>query len=112
MTTLKIVGNRHRPLSAQIRLAELPFREPLFLQFEPDNKFDANAIKVMTADEICLGYIAKSKNKEIGKYMKTAGVAVETHYLDDSKLEITFGPKIQGKDKRADETTQLSDKST
>lgn len=55
----KVAGLYYRPYYNQHRAARLKINEPLKLEAEPDNEFDPNAIKVMTSDNVELGYMPK-----------------------------------------------------
>jgi hypothetical protein len=37
---------------------------------EPDNPFDKNAVKVVSERGICVGYIARTEVKEIGRFIR------------------------------------------
>ncbi len=59
---------------------------PLLLEREADNKYDSNAIKVMTTDREKLGYIPKSDNSIYARLMdsgKILNARVYSCYQDD-----------------------------
>ena len=59
---------------------------PLLLEREADNKYDSNAIKVMTTDREKLGYIPKSDNSIYARLMdsgKILNTRVYSCYQDD-----------------------------
>ena len=59
---------------------------PLLLEREADNKYDSNAIKVMTTDREKLGYIPKSNNSIYARLMdsgKILNARVYSCYQDD-----------------------------
>lgn len=59
---------------------------PLLLEREADNKYDSNAIKVMTTDRKKLGYIPKSDNSIYARLMdsgKILNARVYSCYQDD-----------------------------
>lgn len=55
----KVAGLFYRPFYSQYRAARLKINESLKLEAEPDNEIDPNAIKVMTTDNVELGYMPK-----------------------------------------------------
>lgn len=56
----QVAGLYYRPYYNQHRAAQLKINEPLQLIAEPDNNFDPNAIKVMTMDNVEIGYMPKN----------------------------------------------------
>lgn len=55
----KLVGMNFRPMEAQIVALELQPGTAVVLEAEPTNKYDPNAIKVLSKEEgVFLGYVA------------------------------------------------------
>lgn len=83
MIRTHIAGTNFRPIAAQVRAKALIEGEELFLEAEPENQFDPNAIRVFTQDGVHIGYIPKTKNEDLLTWMHEAHV-----YWSDGKLEI------------------------
>lgn len=62
-----IVGVNFRPADAKQAVRDLAVGDEVYLEPEPDNAYDTNAIKVLTADDTFIGYIPRSENFEIGE---------------------------------------------
>lgn len=61
----RLVGVSHRPIDIQILIEELTPGAELFLEREPGNAYDPNAIKFLNADEDFLGYVKGTDAQEI-----------------------------------------------
>lgn len=70
--TARVVGARHRPETALKLAMELDPTFEVWLEREPHNKFDSNAIKVMVnynGDAHHIGYVPKTDNSELAAAM-------------------------------------------
>lgn len=63
--TCKLAGNQFRPISAQVVKARLADRAELTLVAEPDNAYDADAIKVFEPGGEHIGYIPRNSTAYI-----------------------------------------------
>lgn len=68
----KIAGTRY--VDNQDVFKGLEKNVPLLLEREADNKYDSNAIKVMTTDRKKLGYIPKSDNSIYARLMDSGKI--------------------------------------
>lgn len=71
-----IVGTNHRGSDAVALLESLPEGEPLLLEREPGNKFDANAVKVI-ARNVCVGYVRAAQNGGLSALIDRTGMAMD-----------------------------------
>ncbi len=84
LSSTKIAGTRY--CDNQDVFKGLEKNVPLLLEREADNKYDSNAIKVMTTDREKLGYIPKSENSIYARLMDSGKILharVYSCYEDD-----------------------------
>lgn len=62
----KLVGTGHRPIEAQQRAMELRQGEEVYLVPDPENEFDSNAIKILSDDDVFMGFVAARDYKNEG----------------------------------------------
>lgn len=90
-----LVGYSHRPIEVRLAYRELYEGQALILEPEPDNKFDANAVKVIEPEsEIFLGYLDRNNAASVNFLLekgKTCSVEISS-VLDfrHPVLSITF----------------------
>lgn len=72
LSSTKIAGTRY--CDNQDVFKGLEKNVPLLLEREADNKYDSNAIKVMTTDREKLGYIPKSDNSIYARLMDSGKI--------------------------------------
>jgi hypothetical protein len=78
--TTKIAGvtfNRRQRTLAKLKIGEI-----LVLKREPDNEFDANAIKVQRKRGAEVGYIPREMTKWLAKPLEKAGGTMEVRVKD------------------------------
>ena len=63
----KLVGANFRPSDAKIALSELDIGDQLFLERDPTNPYDANAVKVLTASGVWIGFIPRDHNFDLAQ---------------------------------------------
>lgn len=84
LSSTKIAGTRY--CDNQDVFKGLEKNVPLLLEREADNKYDSNAINVMTTDREKLGYIPKSENSIYARLMDSGKILharVYSCYEDD-----------------------------
>ena len=84
LSSTKIAGTRY--CDNQDVFKGLEKNVPLLLEREADNKYDSNAIQVMTTDREKLGYIPKSENSIYARLMDSGKILharVYSCYEDD-----------------------------
>ncbi len=83
-------------LSAEERLAWERLRpgEAIQLRREPTNQYDPNAVLVLNAEGVKVGYIKKSQNAELAKWLDDGGVG-DWRY-EKPNLCVTGVPAVLG----------------
>lgn len=84
---VRIAGNSFRDVAGQLAMQALERGDNLTLQPEPDNQYDPNAIKVLTEAGVCIGYVPKYKNVEVGDLINDSEEVI-TLYTGDGWMEI------------------------
>lgn len=87
MQYAKIVGNRFRPTECQEAFMALEPGDPLVLRKEPENPYDAEAIKVETPEGLHLGYIPRTDTPRWNP-----------HFEDTLKVEFEAGERVYSPD--------------
>lgn len=84
-----IAGIRYRPISAQVRVAQLTFGERLYLEPEPTNDHDPNAVRILTEDRVFVGYVQRKFSEAVAEAIAAGDpiLAVSNH----SGLTILIG---------------------
>jgi hypothetical protein len=76
-----VAGVQHHQLKSIIKDIEEGYDFDLVP--EPDNKFDSNAVKIVTADIIC-GYVPKTFSSQVAASIESFGL--DEHYCRVTKL--------------------------
>ena len=74
-----VAGVQFRPLEAKEEIKKLLKNQELMLELEPDNKFDPNAVKIISLSEegkCFLGYVPKKLSAEISAVLEV-GINLE-----------------------------------
>ena len=79
-----IAGVKFRGIEAQVRLRRLPNGTHLYLEAEPDNAYDANAVKVLGEDNFFYGYVPAKVAKDLDLEENPAA------YWAENALYITY----------------------
>lgn len=94
--TFTLAGANFRPKEAKEALSELSIDDEVFLEREPDNAYDSNAVMVIDPDSnLHVGYVEKEVAKVIaplldeGKSYKTRILSWPTSLKP--YVEVTFG---------------------
>lgn len=86
-----IKGIYYRTENEIKRAQQIKMNDSLFLEFEPDNIYDSNAIKVLTEDKIHIGYVP-SKSCETVKLLieRSSGYDISVYVKIDSEDGIPY----------------------
>ncbi len=76
----ELAGLYYRPKKAKERARKLMSNESVFLEKDPTNPHDPNAIRVYSYDDIHLGYVPKHLCSEILEYMDKENASIA--YVD------------------------------
>ncbi len=72
-----LVGVSFRPASAKEIVKALSTGDELFLEHEPSNPYDSNAVKVYSDesfdDEFFIGYLSRESNAETAEHLANVG---------------------------------------
>ena len=77
----ELAGLYYRSKKAKERARELMSKESVFLEKDPTNPHDPNAIRVYSYDDIHLGYVPRYLCSEILEYMDKENASIA--YVDD-----------------------------
>lgn len=80
MLLFELAGLYYRPKKAKERARELMSKESVFLEKDPTNPHDPNAIRVYSYDDIHLGYVPRYLCSEILEYMDKENASIA--YVD------------------------------
>ena len=72
----ELAGLYYRPKKAKERARKLMSNESVFLEKDPTNPHDPNAIRVYSYDDIHLGYVPKHLCSEILEYMDKENASI------------------------------------
>lgn len=68
-----LAGANFRPAEAKECLKSLSIGDQVFLEADPDNEYDSNAVKIIALDEEgnehFIGFVAKTDNSAIAEYL-------------------------------------------
>lgn len=81
----EVAGLSYRPKEAQERAEILMSNESVYLEKEPTNPYDSNAIKVYSSDHIHLGYVPKYLCSEILEKMDDDTVIAYVDYVKSGR---------------------------
>lgn len=87
MIRTSIAGVQHRDIAEQVRFRHLTEGERLLLIPEPDNAYDQNALKVLTEDQVFLGYVPARHCPRVLDHFDTCWATYR-----DGQLVIEWGP--------------------
>jgi hypothetical protein len=63
-----LAGLSFRPASAKAAVAELEVGAEVFLERDPENQYDYNAVKVLVGEEF-VGFVPKVDNQELASHL-------------------------------------------
>lgn len=87
-----LAGAQHRPHAAQLRCHDLFDNEALRIEPEPDNKYDPFAHKVITTDNVFIGYVPKKIARNLATVdIVRANVQATSGLLPHIHVETTDG---------------------
>lgn len=95
-----VVGNNFRPKEAKDVMDSLVVGEEVVLEPEPDNAYDANAVKVLADDEDGeqhhIGYIERTANAELAEWLNNGGAvtAVICGWASTRKPHVEITPLV------------------
>lgn len=81
----EVAGLSYRPKEAQERAEILMSNESIYLEKEPTNPYDSNAIKVYSSDHVHLGYVPKYLCSEILEKMDDDTVIAYVDYVKSGR---------------------------
>lgn len=81
----EVAGLSYRPKEAQERAEILMSNESVYLEKEPTNPYDSNAIKVYSSDHVHLGYVPKYLCSEILEKMDDDTVIAYVDYVKSGR---------------------------
>lgn len=81
----EVAGLSYRPKEAQERADILMSNESVYLEKEPTNPYDSNAIKVYSSDHVHLGYVPKYLCSEILEKMDDDTIIAYVDYVKSGR---------------------------
>lgn len=81
----EVAGLSYRPKEAQERAEILMSNESVYLEKEPTNPYDSNAIKVYSSDHVHLGYVPKYLCSELLEKMDDETIIAYVDYVKSGK---------------------------
>lgn len=81
----EVAGLTHRSPEAIDRAGELSYGETVYLVKEPDNPYDEGAIKIMTDDDIHIGYVPRYLCAEVAGLMDGDTGIAHVDYINYGK---------------------------
>ena len=92
-----IVGMQHiKPHNANAIIRQAEHHQEVYLVTEPGNKYDPNAVQVWIG-AMRVGYVPKTQNAVLSKFINQTGVVVPPSIAMDSTLTIPNRPDLQSK---------------
>jgi HIRAN domain len=65
-----LVGASYRPAASQLLVVSLSPADHVYLEPEPSNKFDKNAVKVLTTMGVHIGYVNKDSCLDVLEFLQ------------------------------------------